>query len=563
MTQRNLSWIRCNWRVGLGAVALCATLFGPSAQAVEPLTVSGNKVLAGGEVKSFAGASLFWSNNGWGGEKYYTANTVAWLKTDWKASIVRAAMGVEDSGGYIQDPVGNRAKVARVVDAAIANDMYVIIDFHSHNAEQYQTQAINFFKDMAQTYGHLPNVIYEIYNEPTSQSWAGTIKPYAQAVVNAIRAVDPDNLIIVGTRQWSQRVDEAALNPIQGTNIAYTLHFYAGTHFDDLRGWAQTALDNNAALFVTEWGTVNANGDGGVNHGNTDAWMTFLKERNISHANWAVNDKVEGASAMMPGASPNGGWASLTESGVKVRDIVRNWAGSAPNPCTNNCPTTSKLQAENYSAMQGVKTEVTSDVGGGENVGWIDAGDWMRYAVNLPSSGQYDVSFRLASTQAGASFRLEKSSNHQVLDTVTVPNTGGWQNWQTVTRTMSLSAGQQDLTIAVAKGPFNINWIEFKPKTTVPADSDGDGVADNVDQCPNTPAGAQVDSNGCTVVTPPASCSGVASYPNWTTPDYNGGPNTHLEKNEQMQHQGKLYRANWYTNSVPGSDASWTFVQNC
>lgn len=95
---------------------------------VAPLTVDGNKILSGGQQASFAGNSLFWSNNGWGGEKYYTAGTVEWLKQDWGSNLVRAAMGVDENGGYLEDPAGNKAKVTTVVDAAIANDMYVIID---------------------------------------------------------------------------------------------------------------------------------------------------------------------------------------------------------------------------------------------------------------------------------------------------------------------------------------------------------------------------------------------------------------------------------------------------
>ncbi|MBQ4796798.1 cellulase family glycosylhydrolase, partial [Pectobacterium versatile] len=108
--------------------------------------------------------------------------------------------------------------------------MYVIIDWHSHSAENNRSEAIRFFQDMARKYGNKPNVIYEIYNEPLQVSWSNTIKPYAEAVISAIRAIDPDNLIIVGTPSWSQNVDEASRDPINGKNIAYTLHFYAGTH---------------------------------------------------------------------------------------------------------------------------------------------------------------------------------------------------------------------------------------------------------------------------------------------------------------------------------------------
>lgn len=237
-------------------------LYSAGVFAVDPLSVNGNQILIGGQPGSLAGNSYFWSNNGWGGERYYNAGTVNWLKSDWKSTLVRAAMGVEDGGGYFEDPDGNEAKVRVVVDAAIANDMYVIIDWHSHYAHTHDwSQAINFFRRMASDYGHTNNVIYEIYNEPKQVSWSSDVKPYAESVISAIRAIDPDNLIIVGTPTWSQDVDEASYDPIRGyANIAYTLHFYAGTHGQYLRDKAQTALNNGIALFATEWGTVNADG---------------------------------------------------------------------------------------------------------------------------------------------------------------------------------------------------------------------------------------------------------------------------------------------------------------
>lgn len=295
---------------------------------VPALTVQGNQILSGGVAKSFAGNSFFWSNNGWGGERFYTPGTVKWLKDDWRSAFVRAAMGVDEDGGFLDNPEANRARVITLVDAAIANDMYVIIDWHSHLAEDYRAQAISFFEDMATRYGDYNHVIYEIYNEPLRVSWSSIVKPYAEAVIAAIRRVDPDNLIIVGTPAWSQDVDTASKDPITGhNNIAYALHFYAGTHGEFLRDKARTAINNGIALFVTEWGTVNADGNGGVARAETDAWMNLLKSNNISHANWAISDKVEGASALSPGADATGGWtdADLTASGVYVKNIISNW----------------------------------------------------------------------------------------------------------------------------------------------------------------------------------------------------------------------------------------------
>ncbi len=292
------------------------------------LSVSGNKIVdQNKQPVSFAGNSFFWSNTNWGAEKFYNAEVVSWLKKDWETTIVRVAIGVDENGGYLTDTT-NKDRIKVVIDAAIKEGLYVIIDWHSHHAEKHQKEAIEFFKEMATLYGHLPNIIYEIYNEPIRSSWSNDIKPYAEAVIAAIRIIDPDNLIIVGSSTWSQDVDIVSKDPITSNkNIAYTLHFYAASHKEKLREKAQIALDNGIALMVTEWGTINASGDGNVDHESTDKWIEFLLKNKISHLNWSVNDKNEGASIIKPNVSEKGNWSDtdLTESGKKVKTIIKHW----------------------------------------------------------------------------------------------------------------------------------------------------------------------------------------------------------------------------------------------
>ena len=290
------------------------------------LSVSGTNIVdENGDIVSLAGNSFFWTNNNFAGLEYYTPGVVSWLQEDWGSTIVRASMGVDELGGFLEFPEANRNRVETVVDAAIANDMYVIIDWHSHHAEDFEADAISFFREMAQTYGDNPHVIYEIYNEPITRDWSGTIKPYSEAVIEAIRAIDPDNLIIVGTGFFSQEVDVASQDPIVGfDNIAYTLHFYAATHGESLRERGRTAIANGLALVVTEWGTVSATADGPIDAASTELWLAFLDENDISHLNWSVNDSLESSSIVTPNASVNGGWslAELTPSGQFVREII-------------------------------------------------------------------------------------------------------------------------------------------------------------------------------------------------------------------------------------------------
>lgn len=288
------------------------------------LRTDGNRIVGDhGNPVAVAGVSHFWSQ--WEGE-FYTRETIDWLVSDWHVTLVRAALGVHAGElGYQQQPATETAKIKAVIDAAIANDIYVLIDWHDHHAEGHTADAIAFFSEMARTYGHHPHVIYEIYNEPLKVSWSDTIKPYAERVIAAIRAHDPDNLIIVGTPAWSQRVDHAAADPIKDPNVAYTLHFYAATHKAKLRAIGQHALDAGLPLMITEWGTVEANGDGKIDKKSVAQWMAWIKTNHLSHAAWSVSNKDEGAAIIKPHVTKISGWTDdeLTPNGRFLRHLLR------------------------------------------------------------------------------------------------------------------------------------------------------------------------------------------------------------------------------------------------
>jgi len=303
------------------------TILADDSTAVEKhglLTVSGNRILGQhGNPVVLRGMSLFWSQ--WIG-KYYNYDCIKWLRDNWKCTVVRAAMGVE-SGGYLSNPAVEKARIKAVIDACIDLGIYVIVDWHDHNAQDHQEQAIAFFEEIAEEYGEYPNLIYEIFNEPLLQvSWSDVIKPYANAVVGAIRAIDEDNLIVVGTPTWSQDVDIATASPLIQTNIAYSLHFYAATHKLFLRKKAMTALNRGYALFVSEFGTCESNGSGVMDVVEVETWMNFMEYHQISWCNWSLADKDETSAALKPGASQTGGWTEdqISESGLLIRDYIIN-----------------------------------------------------------------------------------------------------------------------------------------------------------------------------------------------------------------------------------------------
>ncbi|WP_445457619.1 beta-1,3-glucanase family protein [Flavobacterium sp. HNIBRBA15423] len=120
------------------------------------------------------------------------------------------------------------------------------------------------------------------------------------------------------------------------------------------------------------------------------------------------------------------------------------------------------IQAEDYSAMNGIQTESTTDSGGGLNVGYADTGDWMAYnSINFPTTGSYLIEYRVASAVNGAVISSDLNAGAIVLGNVNIPNTGGWQNWQTVSQTVSVNAGTYNFGIFIQNSGVNLNWIRI------------------------------------------------------------------------------------------------------
>src|SRR5690606_6261743 len=159
-----------------------------------------------GEAVQLKGISSMWLN--WDPVGYAVSRDgMRFMRDEWNISVFRIAMGVEadpGEGAYLEEPETNEQKVRTIVENAIELGVYVIIDWHDHDAEAHQAEAEAFFARMAEDYGDAPNVLYETYNEPLGVSWSSVLKPYHQAIISVIRERDPDNIIILGTPNWSQ-----------------------------------------------------------------------------------------------------------------------------------------------------------------------------------------------------------------------------------------------------------------------------------------------------------------------------------------------------------------------
>ncbi len=283
-----------------------------SEYALSPLSVDGIRLVNDkGETVVLHGVSYGW-HVFW--PRFYNAESVATLK-EWGVDVVRAAMGIEPDGGYLDEPEWSAELVYDVVDAAIENDLYVIVDWHSHNINLNEAKA--FFAEAATRYKGVPNVIYEIFNEPDYESWV-EVKSYSKLVIKVIRDIDPDALILVGSPTWDQDVHLAADDPITGyDNLMYTLHFYAATHKQDLRDKADYALSKGLPLFISECAGMESSGDGYLDQDSWREWRTWADQNSISWVAWSLSDKDETCSMLTSDASDGGAWGE---------EVLKPWA---------------------------------------------------------------------------------------------------------------------------------------------------------------------------------------------------------------------------------------------
>lgn len=293
--------------------------------------VGTNLVDVHGAAVQLKGVSSMWLN--WEDDGY--AEDLAgliYMRDNWNLSLIRVAMGIEandNSPTYLKDPAHAKAQVEKIVNNAIKAGVYVIIDWHDHEAIAHQTEAQAFFSEMATKFGDTPNVLYEVFNEPDHgseddpsvqwETWSD-LKPYHEALRDTIRDVDPDNVIILGTPSWDQDVDVAAASPVSGSNLMYAFHFYACSHTTAYYlGKADAALNAGLPLFVSEWGAATADGNttNSTCINEAGAWHDWMDQHGISWAAWKLDNCPDATCFFVDDAVPtSGGWTTSQLNGL-------------------------------------------------------------------------------------------------------------------------------------------------------------------------------------------------------------------------------------------------------
>jgi endoglucanase len=128
-----------------------------------------------------------------------------------------------------------------------------------------------------------------------------------------------------------------------------------------------------------------------------------------------------------------------------------------------------KVEAETFDLASAVGTESTTDADGGLNVSNIDDGDWLDYAVSVAEAGRFTFTFRVANAYGNGYIKIRDTAGNTLGEVPSIPQTGGWQNWTTVSAVVELPAGEQILRIYSERGTYNLNWWQADDIPKVPA----------------------------------------------------------------------------------------------
>lgn len=300
--------------------------------------------------------------------QYINKSAFHTLRDDWGVNLMRLVCYPRDTGsvGYLTGGDSTKQQLDSLIQNGVQYatelGMYAIVDWHVHayNPNEYLQEAKTFFTKYATMYKDQNNVLYEICNEPTDTSWysgnGNDLYTYCKEIIQTIRAIDSDAIIICGTNTWSQDVDEVAAHPMKDLgyeNIMYTAHFYAATHYSGLMDKVRKATNDGTPVFVTEFGVCSADGNGKYDTANADKWVALMDELNISMACWSYSNCNEKSAYFVNSCSNSqGDWTAgdLTTTGKWLINTYRAHKEAEDNPGGTDKPTASSQPSSNPGA---------------------------------------------------------------------------------------------------------------------------------------------------------------------------------------------------------------------
>jgi endoglucanase len=480
------------------------------------LTTSGAYILdKNGKIVQLRGMSFFWNTPDWKGDVFYTAATVDALIDSWKCTVLRVAYDRDKGHDY------NWNLCDIVIRQAIKRGIYVIIDWHAYDAHNYKSAAITFFTQQAINYKDIPNVIFEIYNEPTMAGGATTgskadavltwnaIKPYMTDVTQAIRGTGAENLVIIGTPYYSQYVDVAAADQPKDAsgnvfkNVAYTFHFYAASHGSKAYyvvndpthagGLESDRIENpKVPIFISEWGTTHS--DGGytsqtsyVDEANTDWWFNnYVNSKyHYSTCNWSVLNTTQVSSAFTNGGGPSSPSASgkivqrlLSTPTTDTYDVPSNEMKGPSGDTVFNLQIPGTHAAASYNKYFGVTTFSLVPFSNRDNVDKrvatdnscipVKAGvtaDYVCYYIKTTTASSY-LKLRYLALNGTGTIEVYLDSNKTKIGTITIEKK---TTWFTTVAPVAIPAGSHTLkfkfTNATSDG-YSFEWFELSNDST-------------------------------------------------------------------------------------------------
>jgi endoglucanase len=354
---------------------------------------------------------------GWG--SCLTEASLDALAYDWGSDVLRISLYVQE-GGYDNDPAGFTAQVSRLIDEATERGMYALVDWHQltpGDPNANLSKAKTFFTNIANAHKNKVNIIYDICNEPNGVTWS-RIKTYADQIIPVIRAIDADAPIFLGTHAWASlgisdgaSAQDIVNNPVNFSNIMYTFHFYAADHRDEYLNELNWASDR-LPIFVTEFGSQEASGDGPNDFTMTQKFIDLMRTKKIGWTNWNYSDDPRSGAVWKTGVCSAGPWttSNLKPAGVWIRERMLSPADDFPGG--SNLPPTVSITAPAAGATFTAPASVTITASASDSDGTVSKVEFFQGTTKLGEDFTAPFSFTWSNVAAGSYSLTAKATDN-------------------------------------------------------------------------------------------------------------------------------------------------------